>query len=89
MNDIKTISQLFEKFLSNSDNDKIIMGEMRCILDDIFPIKGHINKICIHEKTAYIRLTSSTLRHAIKLKKNMIIDRCHRKNLLIDDIVIY
>jgi hypothetical protein len=89
MNDIKTISQLFEKFLSNSDNDKILIGELRCILDDILPIQGHINKIFIYDKIAYIRLTSSTLRHAIKLKKQMVIDRCHEKNLLIDDIVIY
>lgn len=89
MNDIKTITQLFEKFLSNSDNDKILIGELRCILDDFLPLQGHINKIFIYKKIAYIRFTSSTLRHAVKLKKNMIIDRCHRKNLLIDDIVIY
>lgn len=89
MNDIKTISQLFEKFLSSSDSDKILVGELRCILCDFFPIQSHINKIFIYEKTAYIRLTSSTLRHAMKLKKSAIIDKCHEKNLLIDDIVIY
>ena len=89
MDDVKTIAQLFKKILSNSDSDKILIGELRCILSDFFAIQNNINKIFIHDKTAYVRLTSSSLRHAIKLKKNMIIDKCHEKKLLIDDIIIY
>jgi hypothetical protein len=89
MSDIKTITQLLKKFLSNSDSDKILIGELRCILNDFFPIQNNINKIFIYEKIAYIRLISSTLRHAIKFKKNVIIHKCHEKKLLIDDIVIY
>lgn len=89
MNNIKTISQLFQKFLSNSNNEKISIGELRCVLNDFFPIQNSIHKIFIYEKVAYIRLTSSTLRHLMKLKKNSIIHKCHEKKLLIDDIVIY
>lgn len=89
MQGLKTISQLFEKFLSESDNDKVLIGNVRCVLSDFFQIQGCINKIFIHKKIVYLRLTSSSLRHSITLKKNEIINRCHDKKLLIDDIIVF
>ncbi len=86
---MKTITQLLERFLSETDDDKVLIGKIRCILNEFFPIQGKINKIFIHEKKVYLRLTSSDLRHAISLKKNEIMDRCQEKKLLIKDVIVY
>jgi hypothetical protein len=82
-------NELLHLIIPSAHHDKIDIGKLRCVLNSISEIANYVQYIKISNNIARVKLSSSSLRQTMLLKKQIILNKCKNENIKINDIVFF
>lgn len=82
-------NELLHLVIPSTHHNKIDIGKLRCVLNSISEIANYIQYIKISNNIARVKLSSSSLRQTMLLKKQIILNKCENENININDIVFF